>query len=55
MRHVSDALSRIFENERVEKLPVLDPVEDNWCLRGREDMISSTNKYHGWKVVDDRL
>ena len=55
MHHVPDALSRMSENERVEKLSVLEPIEDEWYSRRREDVISSPNKYHGWKVVDDRL
>ena len=53
--HVPDTLSRMFENERVEKLSVLGPVEDEWYSQRREDVINSPNKYHGWKVVNDRL
>ena len=55
MHHVPDELSRMFENEKVEKLSVLEPVKDEWYSRLREDVISSPNKYHGWKVVDDSL
>ena len=55
IHHVPDTLSRMFENERVEKLPVLEPVEEEWYSRRREDVINSPNKFHGWKVVDDRL
>ena len=55
MHHVPDALSRMFENEKVEKLSVLEPVEDEWYLRWREDKINSPNKYPGWKIADDRL
>ena len=55
MHHVPDASSRMFENERVEKLSVLELIEDEWYSQRREDVISSLNKYHGWKVVDDRL
>ena len=55
MHHAPDALSCMFENERVEKLSALEPVEDEWYSRQREDVINAPNKYHGWKVVDDRL
>ena len=55
MHHVPDALSRMFKNERIEKLSVLEPVEDEWYTRRCENVIKSTNQYHGWKVVDGRL
>ena len=55
MHHVPDALSRMFENERVEKLSVLEIIKDEWCSRRREDVINSPNKFHCWRVVDDRL
>ena len=45
MHHVLEALPRMFENERVKKLSVLKPVEDEWYSRRREDVINSPNKY----------
>ena len=55
MLNVPDALSRMFENERVEKLSVLKPIEDEWYSRRHENVTNSPNKFHGWKVVDDRM
>ena len=51
MHHDPDALSRMFENERVEKLSVLEPIEDEWYSRRHEDVINLQKSFTAGKSL----
>ena len=55
LHRVPDALSRMFEEGEPEQIAVMEPIQDEWCVRRREAVIGSPGKYHGWRVDNGRL
>ena len=45
----------MYENEEIDKLSAIEPVEDQWYNNRKDAVIKTPNKYHGWKVVNGEL
>ena len=55
MHHVPDALSRMYENDEVDHIAILEEINDDWYIKRREAVLANPNKFHGWKIVDGKL